>query len=42
MKLWLQFWKWPRAISKLKRIRAISGVYFNDTKFKRITDIIDE
>lgn len=44
MKAWLKnfkFWKWPSAYKKLLEIRALSSVYRNDTKFNRITAIID-
>jgi hypothetical protein len=41
-KLYFQFWKWPGAIIKLTKIREISSVYFNDSKFIKITEIIDE
>ena len=42
IKLFLRFWRWPRAINKLARIREISGKYYNDSKFCKITGIIDE
>ena len=42
IKLWLRFWKWPQVIIKLQRIRIMTGKYFNDPKFIKITKIIDE
>ena len=45
-KLYLQFWKWPGLIielrKKLTNIREISSIYFNDSKFREITEIIDK
>lgn len=41
MTLW-KFWLWPKYYRKLKQIRAISAIYFNDTKFRLITEIIDK
>lgn len=41
-KLYLQFWKWPGLIIKLTKIREISSIYFNDSKFRQITEIIDK
>lgn len=41
IKLFLQFWKWPQVLIKLQEIREISSIYFNDTKFNKITKIID-
>lgn len=42
IRLWLRFWKWPKALMKLHQIRAMTAVHFNDPKFNRITKIIDE
>jgi hypothetical protein len=42
LRLILFFWKWPKAVSKLCRIRSLTSIYYNDSKHKRITKIIDE
>jgi len=42
MKLFLKFWGWYKAISKLNRIRKLTSKYFNDSRFVKITEIIDE
>ncbi len=42
MKVFLRFWKWPKAIIKLARIRAITSKHFNDSRFVKLTNLIDE
>ncbi len=41
MKLW-HFWKWPAMYLKLVEIRKVTSVHFNDSRFIKITEIIDQ
>ena len=38
---WWQIWKYPKMYDKLMSIRSITATYYNDTKFRKITEIID-
>ena len=42
LKLWSQFWKWYKSVEKLSKIRKMTAVYYNDSKFVKITQLIDE
>lgn len=36
------FKRYKKTTNKLQRIRSIANVHFNDSRFKRIVEIIDE